>query len=215
MKVSRFVKTASRILIVALIINLFFAPTSVQAKSKKQAALKAYSDFLSKKKIDWGDGIKAPSATSQFALIYLDKNDIPELVVVNTQISHANGWCNTYTYNKGKLVRLPGGGDTVSYYEKKGVLVTEYPVGGAYDCYYNVSGSKAKLFLNYELRESPGYFRDTTYSKIVTSAKKTIWKKISKKEFQKLLKKKVGKTKRTEPKLYQNSAENRKMVLGY
>ena len=101
----------------------------VSAASKEQA-FKAYKKFLSKKRIDWDGDEYEPQIMKKldFAIAYIDNNDIPELVIYNARgESHGVfGDGMVYTYRKGKLKKSGALGCSllrkVRYYEKIGII---------------------------------------------------------------------------------------------
>lgn len=200
---------------------------SVQAASGKKKALKAYSQFLSQSTIDWGATRSLALNRCSFALAYIDRDSIPELILSsNGETSHADGYCRLYTYKNGKVVYVDNLMDGAAYYKKKGVYCSTHTgTGGVEEFYFKLSKGKI-VYKLYAMDERPLAFdvnKDGrigwNYRKITKSrhpSYQSSTKNISKKEFQKQLKKLTGKTKKTTvtvKKYYKNTAVNRKTRL--
>ncbi|MCD7746726.1 MAG: hypothetical protein LUI13_15850 [Lachnospiraceae bacterium] len=73
--------------------------STAYAASAKSKALKAYSGLLSQDSIKWGSQSSVVSLSDcSFALIYLDNNAIPELLIyANYPPSHSEGYALLYT----------------------------------------------------------------------------------------------------------------------
>ncbi len=105
-------------------------PCHASAAAGKKKAFQAYNKFLSKKRIDWDDDEYEPQIMSKlnFAIAYIDKNEIPELVIYNARgKSHGVfGDGMVYTYRNGKLKKSGVLGCSllgkVRYYEKIGII---------------------------------------------------------------------------------------------
>ena len=82
-------------LTLCMLFTLFAPAANVNAASKRTKALTAYQKKL--KKLD--------SKIYKFALVYLDKDSIPELVITSKESTHAI-YGEIYTYNNGKLKNL-------------------------------------------------------------------------------------------------------------
>lgn len=195
-----------------------------EAASKKKAALKAYTSFLSGKSINW-DGALVPLSKCSFTLAYIDKDTVPELVVCsNYNTSHAAGYYRLYTYKKGKVVFVDNLMDGFSYYKKKGVYCGYHAGTGGEETYYHKFSKAKTTYKLYMMDERSLAFDVNGDGKIgrcyekVTKARNPYYrsatKKITKSEFNKQLKKLVGKTKKTTVrKYYANTASNRKKRL--
>ena len=93
-----------------------------------------------------------------FSLIYLDGDDVPELVVIEGSAHACGGY--VYTFEEGKVVPIgedygSGYGEYggMSYWEKEGIVFGDYDQGG--NIYYNVyqiEGSKDTLLQSYSAR---------------------------------------------------------------
>ena len=201
-------------------------PVQVQAASKKQETLKAYAETLSKSMIPWRGAFypvkgKTSLEDSEFGLVYIDKDDIPELLVQARKTCHAEGYLALYTYKNGKVVEIDNMQDDFEYYPKKNMVQSIHSGTGGYERYYEIiSGTKTKHYL-YSVSEKEsgwdvnydGKIKGTHYGK-AASSKSWNYKKITKSKFSKLLKKRVGKSKSVKPTFYQNTPANRKAILG-
>lgn len=113
-----------------LLLVLCMGSMPVQAASKKDKALAAYSAALEKKFFNTVDGEEKVRAAS-FALIHMNRDQVPELLV---KCHLGGGWGGTkgylvYTYKGGTVQRLGviNGGETVTelYYYKKARILRE------------------------------------------------------------------------------------------
>ena len=127
-----------------MLFTLFAPAANVNAASKRTKALTAYQKKL--KKLD--------SKIYKFALVYLDKDSIPELVITSKESTHAI-YGEIYTYNNGKLKNLKyAGSDFVQfiYYPKKSAACNSSWINGygAVSTFYRFSktwkSTKLKLF---------------------------------------------------------------------
>ena len=134
-----------RILVVTLtlcmLFTLFAPAANVNAASKRTKALTAYQKKL--KKLD--------SKICKFALVYLDKDSIPELVITSKESIHAV-YGEIYTYNNGKLKNLKYAGSDFGqfiYSPKKSVACNSSWINGygAVSIFYRFSktGKSTKL----------------------------------------------------------------------
>ena len=181
--------------------------TSVSAASVKDQALKAYDSLLSNQTISWSDGQKVSLKGSQFALVNLDKDSTPELVVQAKNTDMAHGIYAIYTFRNGKATRVNLNGiDNLAYYPKKNVIrVTRYGQGYTYD-YYVMNNKPVQV-----LEEN--HFIEEGTDKLTKTYLNRSNKKISVKTFNKQLKSQVGKTKAVKLTYTKNSAANRKAAL--
>ena len=126
-----------------MVINIFTVIPVEAADTKKDSAYKAYYELI--QKLNKGD--KLSDGFDRFKLIYVDKDDIPELLAVNTPSDtfDNNGTYRyeLYTYYDGKAVKLgsyasgvasAGGyrGDTM-YIKKSGKIYETYTSAGSGD----------------------------------------------------------------------------------
>lgn len=128
-------------LTLCMLFTLFAPATNVNAASKRTKALTAYQKKL--KKLD--------SKIYKFALVYLDKDSIPELVITSKESIHAV-YGEIYTYNNGKLKNLKYAGSDFGqfiYSPKKSVACNSSWINGygAVSTFYRFSktGKSTKL----------------------------------------------------------------------
>ena len=124
-----------------MLFTLFAPAANVNAASKRTKALTAYQKKL--KKLD--------SKIYKFALVYLDKDSIPELVITSKESIHAV-YGEIYTYNNGKLKNLKYAGSDFGqfiYSPKKSVACNSSWINGygAVSTFYRLSktGKSTKL----------------------------------------------------------------------
>ena len=124
-----------------MLFTLFAPAANVNAASKRTKALTAYQKKL--KKLD--------SKIYKFALVYLDKDSIPELVITSKESTHAI-YGEIYTYNNGKLKNLKYAGSDFGqfiYSPKKSVACNSSWINGygAVSTFYRFSktGKSTKL----------------------------------------------------------------------
>ena len=217
-------KTRITILLTTLLLLFAFAmPAS--AASTKSKALKAYKKLLAQKEITFVKSIDGtttkesfPTSKMKFALVYLDNNTVPELVIDNLdnipimwygEILFSDFGNAVFTYKGGKLKQLDVSSSNwrlTKVYKKKGVFYSNNTYHKKDATYYYIKGTKTigiGSFENgkYYKRENGKYYKNGAIKPIKKSA------------FQKLLKKYVGSTKATKIKYYKNTAANRKKYL--
>ena len=122
-------------LTLCMLFTLFAPAANVNAASKRTKALTAYQKKL--KKLD--------SKIYKFALVYLDKDSIPELVITSKESIHAV-YGEIYTYNNGKLKNLKYAGSDFGqfiYSPKKSVACNSSWMNGygAVSTFYRFSKS--------------------------------------------------------------------------
>lgn len=199
--------------VMILAITLLIPGRNVQAASAKTKALRAYKAFLEQETIQWGKDeyyTAVPTKDCSFALAYIDKNAVPELILKNAKgITHVAGYGTVYTYKNGKVqpvdnIQLDG---AFYYYKKTGIYVSNNFSGGYITLTYNkMSGLKSTA----KISESKNAFtKEKNYSKLSS----TSYKRISKSKFNSTLKKLVGSKKRTTAKFYRNTKKNRAKYL--
>lgn len=218
---------SKKLLIILALAALLLAPASTaNAAGKKSKALKAYKTFLSKSAAAWGgsSGTSVALRKCKFALAYIDKDSVPELILYSGSNSHADGYYALYTYKNGRVTYVNNLMDGFAYYKKKGLYCSIHSGTGGYETYYHKlsSGKTAyKLYSQDETTINWDLNRDgkiTVNYRKVTKAKTPMYtsttKAITKSAFQKQLKKLVGSTKKTTiKKYYSNTASNRKKYL--
>ena len=163
-------------LILLMLFTLFAPAANVNAASKRTKALKAYQKKLT----------SLDSRYNKFALIYLNKDSIPELLITPDFSVHAVAG-EVYTYTGGKLKQLKYAGSDYGrliYSKKKSVVSNSAWINGygAVSTFYrfNKKGKRTKLKTFEE-----AYLPKTLY--------KINGKKVSKKKFNSEYKKIVKK----------------------
>ncbi len=115
---------------------------------EQSAALKGYAVFLTE--YEPRQGRNRQEETPAFTLIYLDGDDVPELVVIDG-IEHADG-VSVFKYEEGKIVSVGTYGQYggFSYQEKEGIVFDDYDQGGnIYARVYQIEGSKQILLQSF------------------------------------------------------------------
>ena len=195
------------LLVLLLCFTLAVPAVHVEAASGKSQAITAYKQFLSS---------KGNNGSFDFAMIYLDNDSVPELLV---------GGVNLYTFENGSMVHhsVMYGDSGYGYYEKKGILVSMHAHFNVFDrsAYETWDYSKfTKSKITKEL------FRDCTYKtnavgKVAGKKKYTYSKynakgttvKTSKSKFHSVLKQLVGKKKMTKIQMHHNTSADRNKYL--
>lgn len=172
--------------------------TTVDAASKRTKAVKAYKKFL-----------KNNSNYSQFSLVYLDNNKVPEL------LARTGSFVYIYTYYKGKVTDTYWhtnlgyqSNNKFNYYKKTGVFrTTNINFGDVTSGYPKLSkGSiKATVYSKNKLEGSAS--SKTKYYKIKKNGKAA---KISKSKFKSKVKKLTKGKKSSSAKFYSNTKSGRK-----
>ena len=176
-----------------------------EAAPAKKKAVKAYKEFLAKDKIAWDAGWEVPASECSFAIAYIDKDNIPELVLHNNSVAHAGGYGRIFTYKNGKVTRVGTAdidGGKFYYYKKKGIFISCYVNGGVFDNYRQITKGK----IVHKLQKGKATFDNKTR---YYNAKN---KELSKSAFQKQLKKLVGSKKKTSAKFYMNTPDRKSVV---
>lgn len=175
------IKTSKQRILVAtltlcMLFTLFAPAANVNAASKRTKALTAYQKKLT----------RLDSRYNKFALIYLNKDSIPELLITSDFSVHAVAG-EVYTYTGGKLKQLKYAGSDYGrliYSKKKSVVSNSAWINGygAISTFYrfNKKGKGTKL-----KRFEEAYLPKTLY--------KINGKKVSKKKFNSEYKKMVKK----------------------
>lgn len=186
---------------IALVLSaaILISPMQVGAaskSSKRKKALKAYGELM-----------EQYESSYKFAVAYIDKDSVPELVVRSSYGSELY----IYTYKKGKATKwnmsdIDGTASVVGYYPKKSVLKYMYAhysgalgAGTWYYYYYRLSKGKFKMKMASELGKY--YYLSN-------------WKKVSHRTFQAYHRKYIGNTAMKKFKFYKNSLKYRKKYLG-
>lgn len=178
---------------------MFSLNLTVNAASQKQKALKAYDKFMA-----------SQGSNVRFAIVYIDNDSVPEL------IRKCNGsfGLRVYTYKNNRVTGLYSTWENddysettaFAYYPKKSLF--RIRSGLMFDCYdyYTLKNGQETIVLGYnQIGEYYRFNKGDKYNRT----------DISKKEFQKRLKKLVGNKKLTTCTYYKNTSANRKKILGY
>lgn len=191
--------TSKKLLAVVMTIAMMFsicvplsAPATVNAASKRTKAVKAYKKYLKNK-----------TEYSQFSLIYLDNNKVPELLAKKGDmvsiLTYYNGKVKD-TYYVSNLMYTANG--TFDYYKKTGVIRR----GGVSNGYSTVGYPKL----------SKGKMKRTVYAAydMRTGKAKAYYnandKKISKSKFKSWIKKNTKGKKVSRAKFHSNTGSGRK-----
>ena len=163
---------------------------SLNAASKKKAAKRVYNKLLSKSEIKWRFSTVDSSELS-FALIDINRDGTPELLVYNQNASHSEGWERIYTCYKGKLKYL-GTYTSLTIYPKKKCYLDNYSNLGKWKVrYFTIRKGKRKHLASYECsdtrpsgkkykkKQENGY--TYYYYNMKVNGKKTSYKKCMKK----------------------------------
>lgn len=187
---------------IAMLTGILLPGVHTQAASKKTKALKAYSKLLASDSIKFSDRGSANPTDYSFSLVYIDNNNVPELVIWGNQ---PHSLYAVYTYRNGKAQYVENTGDGFGYYKKKGIFS-----GGifrSYVCtnYFKLSSGKSTRKFSVTEDYSSATYQSYQSNKAVT---------ITKTKFNRQLKKLVGSTKETTNiTWHKNTAANRKKYL--
>lgn len=208
---------------ITAVANGISASCTVIVQTEKTKALAAYEKLLKQSTV----GIRRwPSKRCKFALIYVDNNDVPELLVFCTYSGTSNGYYDLFTYKNGKVVRMEVSmGTSFQYYKKAGVFgsgrwITD-PQGGPGESmqYCKMQNGKlsgiivwSKYYPNrrYRRNKTEYYYG---YSK---TGRSSDMKTVSKSTYQKLEKQWIGgkkPIKNSSIKFYSNTETNRRRYL--
>lgn len=193
-------KTLKKLVLLMMAFTFMFSLNlTVSAASQKQKALKAYANFMA-----------SQGSNVRFAIVYIDNDSVPELI---RECNRSFG-LRVYTYKNNKVTGLYSNWDSngysettaFAYYPKKSLF--RIRSGTMFDCYdyYTLKNGKETIALGYnQIGEYYRFNKGNTFDRT----------DISKKEFQKRLKKLVGNKKLTTCTYYKNTSANRKKILGY
>ena len=215
-----------------IVVTWILMPMNTQAMSKKRKAMKAYKKYLSETWLKYYDvdgkeyedafdeegqiTVYAYAPKVKFAVAYINKDKTPELILnigdsLNTDNVLGNHpYGQLYTYKSGK-VRCLGGFSlfepSKSKYYKKKNLIADYAFDDATDHdiqYFGISGNKIKfkLIKSYVTKNSIEYY-DWANG----------YKHISKKQFNKKLKKLKRNKKSSKFKWHSNTPSKRRKYL--
>lgn len=175
------IKTSKQLILVVtltlcMLFTLFAPATNVNAASKRTKALTAYQKKL--KKLD--------SSAYKFALVYLDKDSVPELLITPSDSAHiATG--EVYMYTGGKLKQLKYAGSDYGrfiYSRKESVVsncawINRY--GAIATFYYFTPKGKGIKLKKFEEVNSPKYLYKINGKKVSKKKYNSEYKKMVKK----------------------------------
>lgn len=194
---------------------LFSSASTVQAVSKKRtttekvAALKAYNTFLQKKSYKVYTRYSVSFSRASFALVYLNNDSIPELLVKDNFDRSYKDYRLIFTYKNGKVTLLNH--DIFSkYYKKTGMYTRVIKLStnrtGLREIQHNkLVGKQSKRYL---IRQ-----KGKSYGTMINRYCDGNMNDISPAEYNRRLKKLTKSKKATSVKYYKNSATNRKRYL--
>lgn len=200
-----------KMVLLCTLLLMLVSTVSVNAASKKSKALKSFATLLRSESatvtcsMGWGKhNVKFQNCS--FALAYIDKDTMPELLV------KAGSNVLLYVYKGGKAVYA---GDfeqeelkDICYYKKKGIIRARNMENAESLTYYKLASGKKKEIL--DVQQNSANSNQKYYYKV--NGKKSVT--LKKAEFNKELKKLVGKTKMTKiTKYLANTEANRKSRL--
>lgn len=172
----------------------------VFAASKRTEAVKAYKKFISGSTFKWNNSVTFKSEDCSFALVYVDNDSIPELLVMGGSTFHAAGHEKLYTYKNGKVKLVYTGIDGLGYYKKTGIFYSIRYSQMEVREYLKLSGSSSKTLLKKTYRNGWSYYDKNE-------------KKISKSIFNKKLKSYTKGKKAVKTNYHRNTAYNRAKYL--
>lgn len=198
----------SIILAVSAVVVLPAQSFEVNAASKKAKAVKAYKKFLVKERNKKEKYMYNGNYTiEKFSVIYLDKNSVPELVLMK------GSSYTVYTYKNGKVKKTDIDNlynlDERFYYCKKTGIYTRVGTGRngwIPTAYYKLSGTKSK----YKVSKSSAMGSSSDPKDYPPNKYYNAKSSISKKKFNSILKKLTKGKKFSTAKFYKNSKTNRK-----
>lgn len=194
-----------------LLVSFLMVPTvKIQAASKKKEALKAYAAVLESKENKAGNYNQG-----KFALAYIDKNKVPELVYIYGSRTYGG---EMYSYQNGSVRQnVVPAFMLYGYYKKKGVILASHThanvvSGEAMEVMYYLKYSKGKFPI--KLSRVKSYLwksgRKKNLSVTYCNVKN---KEISKSKFKSQLKKMAGSGKAMKFRFYDNTSTNRAKYL--
>lgn len=154
-------KKKIKVMFIILILSCLTGCTSLAIQAPKmiseqmteqEEALAAYGDFLESYAEQWENTDK--EGTPGFALIYLDNDDTPELVITDGEVKALCG-VNIYTYEQGEIVYIGEYGyyGCMYYQEKAGIVFEDYGHGSNACCsVHQIEGTKDTLIQSFSKR---------------------------------------------------------------
>lgn len=136
-------------------------PTTVVYTTADESGWRsAYREYLFNKLAEEG-----PQTMNEFALLYIDADDVPELVVTEGPGAHGFGY-TVLTFSGGKVVEVANDAQVFWFFERQGVMAFSGS-SGAYSggaSYYKMDGAKSEVIdeLLYEYGE--GYIDVPKYT---------------------------------------------------
>lgn len=137
----------SFILILAIFVGIMSNLTTAQASDTYSKAIKAYRNYLSKEKITILENeVDTYSSDLGIKIFYLNNDTIPEMLIYTDSIFGLSNTCVLYTYYKGKVIELGGGGHCGMFSSYKGTnTISKTEIGGG-EYYISILNlSKGKL----------------------------------------------------------------------
>ena len=208
------------LLILTIVITMIPAVPG-EAASQKSKALSYYKKLLEKKTVYvipkgaresynlyYTRKYKGSKNTKvNFSIGYINSDNIPDLILSHD--SHYGVW----TYRKGKLICLLYDADMAEptgFYRKKCLFVDYmYNSSSMYSRgYYRKSNGKLRQFLKIR-----GSYEDGRNEYYKTTKKRDSGKRISKAQFNKILKQYIGSTKLTKITMHKNTSKNRRKYI--
>lgn len=194
--------------IISLLVFLLIFNNDVYASDSKKKAIRAYQNLLNSSTIQWGKDYTVSTKNCSFAMAYIDKNIIPELIVYSKNVLHmqGHGHGKLYTYKNGKLKPI----GTVQmdnhkfiYYKKKGIYLDSFILSGEDTSWELLKGGKTKLLFGQRkyVMNSDAIYYDSNR------------KEITKKQFSSLRNKYIGKGKKSKSKFHKVTKNNIKKYL--
>lgn len=182
---------------------------AAEKSTNKQKVIKNYKKFLKKANISWGNNENVPLDKCYFALVYVNNDNIPELLLCTKDYgstSHATGYGAIYSFSKNKvkmISNLAFEKREFKYYKKKSLYIDTYSRNGNfYQNYYLYPHKAIGYTLNRSASTGEGVlYRDANYNDL------------KKEDFEKLIKSYSNNTKSTKAKFRKNNEKNRKKYL--
>lgn len=191
-------KRVRKLMLLVMLLVLAAMPMNVRAASQKTKAMSAYKTFLAQTTGAYGGDY------DKFALAYIDKNSVPELLFRDPIYTYV------YTYKNGRvtLMHKDQSMNVFKYYKKKGIIVRFYAHRGLQTTtWLRLSDGSFTEYLGTQKYGSTAYYKYVRQNSYYTE------KSVTKSKFNKLLKKYVGTKKVSSIKFYKNTAANRKKRL--
>ncbi|MFG6382664.1 MAG: Ig-like domain-containing protein [Lachnospiraceae bacterium] len=177
----------------------------VVLSQKAKKVVKAYQKYMQQPRIRWTNSTSYGREQFKFSLADINGDGLPELMLQNNgKPAHFEGYEAVYCYYNGQVKQLDRDDMIRRYYPKKGIIVTYYSGMGCSEYYMKISksGTISEVGRAWNNHSSIGPLNNFKWKR----------KRVTQKEFYRLVKKEAGKNpvemKRTS--WYQNNAANRK-----